>query len=296
MLLLLLTILARRDELEIDRIMRNLILFYIIIANILSSFGAEEYNSNLSPKYWDLQKVYTDSLCTDSCSVILAAKGLYFNGLCVVEYNTIDGVRQCPHEYTENCYTMLSHDIFRSDEYEILGDTIRFWGKSYSLLKLNKDTLILKSAQAPYCVYCYTLSKDQQSSIKNIRTKEFKANIARFIKTANIFFWGEEGLRNTFTLYDNVLQKEMKIKVYFILYFYDERLEIFDYKMSKIKYYHDVLNEWKDLDDKSYKIYSEEIANCIHHFSFEKKDGISSIHFGEIDRKCILPIIFTVSP
>ncbi len=274
--------------------MRKLTYLLIVIFSILF-IEAKEYNSILTFKYWDLQEVYSDSLCIDTYNDPSAAQGLYFNGLCVTEYYMNNGVRESPHEYSENCYTMLSHDIFRSDEYEILGDTIRFWGKSYSLLKLNKDTLILKSAQAPYRFYCYTLSKDQQSAIKNIKTKELKS-IAGFIKTAHIFFKGEDGLKNTFTLYDHGLQKEKKIKVNFMLYFYEGRLEIDDYKIVNIKYYEEALNEWKELDEVSVNVYSEEIANCLHHFSVELKDENRPIPWDEVGKQCVLPATFVVSP
>ena len=259
--------------------------------------GAKEYNSILSPKYWDLQKIYTDSVCSDTCADSSAFRGLFFNGLCVAEYFMKDGARYTPHVVIGACETLLSNDIYRRDEYEISGDTIRFWHGTYRIWKIEEANLILKSEQSPYRFYYYKLSEDQKSPIKDAgESYKDKINIASYIQFKNIFFENEDGLSQTFDLYNHSLKKETKIKVYFKLCFQEGQMEVANYNINKIEILDEDSNKWKELDKESFNQYSEEITNCIHHFSFVQKHENRKIPWERVEKECSIPVIFTVSP
>lgn len=277
--------------------MRKLVQLFIFMIVSFISLGAKEFNSFLSPKYWDLQGVYTDSLCTDTCADLSAAKGLYFNGLCVTEYFMKDGARYSSHFYSEGCKTWFSNDVYRSDEYDISGDTIRFWHNTYRIWKLEDASLILKSEQFPYRFYSYRFSEDQKTSI-NVSSVSYKdkVNIASYIQIKNIFFENENGLSQTFALYSHSLEKETKIRVYFKLCFQEEKLEVTNFKINKIDFFDEESNKWKELDKELFNQYSEEITNCIHHFSFVQKREYKKIPWEKVNKNCVIPVIFTVYP
>lgn len=276
--------------------MKKVVLFIILLEATIFTIGATNYSAIISPKYWDLRRIYADSLCRDTCRDPYAAKGLYFNDLCVTEYYTNDNARTTPHYHVGDCKTWFSDDIVRSDEYTTFGDTIRFWDKSYLLWKVSEDTLVLKEVQSPHRLYCYQLSEDQKSPIKNTEVMPYLKRLQQYIKVENIFFEGENGLDQKFVLYDRTLTKAMKIKVFFKLNFHDEQLEVTNFKIYKIKISDVDTNVWNDLDEVSSKQYADELSNCVHHISFVPKDGIETIPWKELNKSLALPIVFSVFP
>lgn len=275
--------------------MRQSTLLFIFIIVCTTSFGAKDFNSILSPKFWDLQKIYTDSLYSDTCIELTAAKGLYFNGLCVTEYIKNDGARYTPHVISEGCETWLSDDIHRSDEYKISGDTLRFWHRTYQICKLEEANLILKSEQSPCRFYFYKLSEDQTSTINN-GSESYRrlVSIASYIQFKSINF--ENEVNQYFALHNPALTKERKIRVYFALNFRDEQLEVTNFKISKIEIFDEDSNSWGMIDKDSFNLYSDEISNCIHHFSFIKKHENEAIPWNKINKKCVIPLIISVFP
>lgn len=276
--------------------MKKIALFIILLGTTVFTIVAKEYNAILSPKYWDLRRIYADSLCRDTCRDPYAAKGLYFNDLCVTEYYTNDNARTTPHYHVGDCKTWFSDDIVRSDEYTTFGDTIRFWDKSYLLWKVSEDTLVLKEVQSPHRLYCYQLSEDQKSPIKNPEVMPYLKRLQQYIKVENIFFEGENGLVNEFGLYDRSINTKRRIKVLFKLDFSDEKLEVYNFEIYKIRVSDTDSNVWNALDETTCNQYAAEISNCIHHFSFVPKNVEVTIPWKEIRKDIILPVIFSVLP